>query len=238
MGEWVSIPTPAAPVTANVICWLIMFRRIPMQLSPAKFVQQWGSGIRPLRFAKPMPIFSEATAEFVRSGGFPSFFHLVHFREIDFLEESIPMSTVWHSLHGDEWRMPHSWNAFWKIGTVDYGQPTATLCIEEVSGTIVAIDDEEGPHPLVMTVNSSPMHMAECMRLIRDWYTETNGDLNDPRSIQRLLHLRRLEVFGDGQRSMVHSIRLRRQNAATSDERRCATNRPQDSQRPTNETTG
>ena len=162
---------------------------------PLGFANRWGTGIKPLVF-RPKPFLPNEASRFLYEDGFPTFFRLNSYWEIRFDRECFPLSITWQRIQRDDWKMPHAWNAFWKIGDIEFDQATAWLVIEELTGRILVVDPEVADDP-VSELSSSPIRFAHCMLL----YKECAGNIG-PRAFfaqcrQQLISLSKNVVFND-----------------------------------------
>jgi hypothetical protein len=165
-------------------------------LTPSDFAKRWGSGLQPVTF-RPKPYLPSDSSRFYRDTGFPSCFRIKFYRELKFQTECVPLSIVWQQIQGDEWKMPHSWNAFWKIGDAEFGQATAWLCIEELTGRIVTVDPEVADNP-VLHLSSSPIKLAACMLLYKEWFVNAGSRPIDEQCREHLTVLSEHNAFDDG----------------------------------------
>ena len=157
------------------------------EITTANFKRRWGAGIRKLSFAAK-PYLPDQSNSFLQDAGLPARFRFGTL-SIDFLTDAVTMENVWAEIQGEEWRLPFDWKRFWKIGDVDFGQPTAWLCLEEMSGRIVTIDPQiDTP---ISKVNSSLLQLGKCMLHLREWFKNTKGDLNKGTALAKLLLLRK-----------------------------------------------
>jgi hypothetical protein len=143
---------------------------------PFEFAREWDGELRAIEFPVPMPMLPSSTVRFLHYAGVPKRFHvdtyqMIHF---DFLSTAGNLSNAWPEQMRD-YSFPVGWARFWRIGDITYTQAGAWLCIEELTGHIVAIDvDIDNP---VYLVNSSLAGMMQCMKLIRGWARSTGGAL-------------------------------------------------------------
>ncbi len=145
-------------------------------ISPQEFETQWPGELWKIEFPAPKPLLPTGTVAFLHYAGLPRCYTVdsnVFIVELKFHATAIHLPVVWSTEMGEEWAMPAGWNRFWKIGDVSYGQASAWICIEELTGNIVGIDvDEDKP---IYTVNSSVECLAVCLKCLIDWQRETDG---------------------------------------------------------------
>jgi len=66
-----------------------------------------------------------------------------------------------------DWSFPQEWNRFWRIGNITTTQANAWLCVEELTGRVVAVDvDLDDP---LYVINGSVERRVRCMRVLDDW---------------------------------------------------------------------
>src|SRR5262245_34860574 len=99
----------------------------------------WGGKLRPLQFPVPRPLLPAATISFLHSAGTPKSFRIDAHEKIrvEFATTPANLVDVWKSNVSD-WAFPTGWGRFWRIGDVIYTQAQAWLCVEEVTGRVVA----------------------------------------------------------------------------------------------------
>jgi hypothetical protein len=151
--------------------------------SPFEFAREWGGQLRPVEFPIPRPLLPSATGTFLHYAGVPKSFEVTTYQRIrfDFLTTAVNLASVWESAMRD-YSFPVGWARLWRIGDITYTQAAAWLCIEELSGHIIAVDvDIDDP---LYLVNSSVEGMMRCMRLLRDWARSTGGLLTHAASLQ------------------------------------------------------
>jgi hypothetical protein len=85
---------------------------------------------------------------------------------------AVNLATVWEN-NMQDWSFPVGWAGLWQIGDITYTQAGAWLCIEELSGRIVAIDVDIDDS--LYLVNTSVEGMMRCMKFLRDWARSTGG---------------------------------------------------------------
>ena len=145
-------------------------------MDPNEFAKQWPGDLRPLEFLPPRPMLPTQTVAFLHYAGLPKVFRLRYAQQIDFdfLPRAISMNEIWAAEMTD-FSMPVSWARFWQIGAITYTQAKAWLCIEELTGRIVAIDvDIDDP---VDVVSTSATRMMLSLKHLIDWSRATGGRL-------------------------------------------------------------
>ena len=144
--------------------------------SPFEFVREWGMPLQSLAFHDPRPLLPAATISFLHYAGVPKWFELTTSQttRFDFLSTAINLTEVWNK-EMSEYSLPVAWAGLWRIGDITYTQANAWLCIEEVTGRVVAVDVEINTP--VYPVNGSVEGMMRCMKLIRDWAQSAGGSL-------------------------------------------------------------
>jgi hypothetical protein len=143
---------------------------------PFEFAEAWGGPLRPIEFPAPRPVLPAATVTFLHYAGVPRAFELTTYNEIrfEFRQTAANLAGVWAEEMPDV-SLPVGWAGFWRIGDITYTQAAAWLCIEEVTGRVVAVDVEiDNP---VYLVNGSVEGMMRCMRAVRDWARPAGGSL-------------------------------------------------------------
>jgi hypothetical protein len=141
---------------------------------PFRFAKEWGGNLRPIEFAVPRPMLPANTITFLHYAGVPKRLVIDSNQTIqfDFLSTAGNLASAWPEAMRD-YSFPVGWARFWRIGDITYTQASAWLCIEELTGHIVAIDiDIDNP---VYLVNSSIAGMMQCIKLLRDWVRSANG---------------------------------------------------------------
>jgi hypothetical protein len=149
--------------------------------NPFDFVEEWSGDLRKIEFPVPKPMLPSAAVTFLHFAGLPKSLGVLSYQQIqfDFLLTAINLAGVWQKEMKD-FSFPSSWARFWQIGSITYTQAAAWLCIEELTGRIVAVDvDIDDP---VYVVNDSILGMMRCMKLLRDWVRLTDGSLTQATS--------------------------------------------------------
>lgn len=144
--------------------------------SPFKFSQEWGGGLRPIEFPLPKPMLPSATITFLYYAGVPKRFEVTTYQRIrfDFLATAENLTHVWEREMRD-WSFPVGWAGLWRIGDITYNQAAAWLCVEEVTGHVVAVHAEIDDR--LYCVNGSIEGMVRRMKLVRDWTRSTDGSM-------------------------------------------------------------
>jgi hypothetical protein len=154
--------------------------------SPFEFAKEWGGPLRPIAFSVPKPLLPAETISFLHYAGVPRVFELSTYQIIrfEFLPTAMNLAMAW----GDEMpdcSLPVGWAGLWRIGSITYTQAAAWLCVEELSGRVVAVDVEISP-PLY-PVNGSVEGMMRCMKLVRDWAGSAAGSLTRAGSLDEAI---------------------------------------------------
>jgi hypothetical protein len=113
---------------------------------------------------------------FLHYAGVPRAFVLTTSEHVrfEFLPTAVNLATAW-DLDMQDYSFPAGWGRFWRIGDITYTQAAAWLCVEELTGRVVAIDvDIDDP---VYLVNGSVEAMVRCMKAVRDWAAPAGGSL-------------------------------------------------------------
>lgn len=150
---------------------------------PFEFAREWGGPLRPIEFPVPKPLLPSATVTFLHYAGVPKRFTCQTTR-FDFLTIAENLAAVWAREMRDS-SLPVSWAGLWRIGDITYVQAAAWLCIEELSGRIVAVDVEID-NPLYV-VNRSVGGLMQCMKVVRDWAGWQGGSLARAGSFEELI---------------------------------------------------
>jgi hypothetical protein len=143
---------------------------------PFEVARQWGGHLRPIEFAVPKPMLPASTVSFLHYAGVPTRFEVTTYQQVRFTFSVAAqnLAEVWAAKMPD-WSFPVGWGRFWRIGDITYTQADAWLCIEELSGSVVAVDvDIDDP---MYMVNGSVAALVRCMRLLDDWFRSGNGSL-------------------------------------------------------------
>jgi len=143
---------------------------------PSEFARQWGGRLRPIEFAVPKPLLPSGTIVFLNNAGVPKRFvvETATMTRFDFLATAENLAGVWGRTMRNS-SLPVAWAGLWRIGDITYTQADAWLCIEEVTGRIVAVD--VGINDPVYPVNGSVEGLMRCMKLVRDWAGPAAGSL-------------------------------------------------------------
>jgi hypothetical protein len=117
-----------------------------------------------------------STISFLHYAGVPARFEVTTLQPIQFTfwASAQSLAGVWAARMPD-WSFPAGWGRFWQIGDITYGQADAWLCVEELTGRVVAVDvDLDDP---VYVVNGSVERLVRCMRVLYDWSRSGDGSL-------------------------------------------------------------
>jgi hypothetical protein len=143
---------------------------------PFEFVREWGGRLRPLEFPVPKPLLPSGTVTFLHYAGVPKRFEVTtsQVTRFAFLATAENLAGVWGREMRD-YALPAGWAGLWRIGDITYTQADAWLCLEELTGRVVAVDvDIDNP---VYPVNGSVEGLLRCMKLVRDWAQPAGGSL-------------------------------------------------------------
>jgi hypothetical protein len=144
--------------------------------SPFEFAREWGGRLRPIEFPVPKPLLPSATVAFLHNAGVPRRFEITTYQIIrfDFLTTAENLTRVWER-EMSYLSFPVEWARLWRIGDITYTQAAAWLCIEELTGRVVAVDVDidDALYP----VNGSVEGLLRCMKLVRDWARPAGGSL-------------------------------------------------------------
>ena len=143
---------------------------------PFEVAREWGGLLRPIEFAAPKPMLPASTVSFLHYAGVPTRFEVTTYQPIRFTFSAAArnLAGVWPAQMPD-WSFPVGWGRFWQIGDITYGQADAWLCIEELTGRVVAVDvDIDDP---VYLVNGSVERLVRCLRVMHDWSRPGDGSL-------------------------------------------------------------
>ncbi|WP_020476062.1 SUKH-4 family immunity protein [Zavarzinella formosa] len=144
--------------------------------NPFEAARQWGGLLHPIVFAAPKPLLPASTISFLHYAGVPTRFEVTANQPIRFAftASGQNLAGVWATRMPD-WSLPAGWSRFWQIGDITYGQADAWLCIEELTGRVVAVDvDLDDP---LYVVNGSVERLVRCMRVLYDWSRPGDGSL-------------------------------------------------------------
>lgn len=143
---------------------------------PYEVSRQWNGLLRPIEFAAPKPMLPASTVTFLHHAGVPARFEVTTYQQIQFTFSTGAqnLAEVW-ATQMSGWSFPADWGRLWRIGDITYTQANAWLCIEELTGHVLAVDvDTDNP---VYPVNGSIEHLVRCMRVIYDWAKTGKGSL-------------------------------------------------------------
>lgn len=144
--------------------------------SPFDVAREWDGRLRPIEFPAPKPLLPSSTVTFLHYAGVPTRFELAAQQQIrfEFLTTAANLAGVWARAMPD-YSFPVGWGRLWQIGDITYTQADAWLCIEELTGRVVAVD--VGIDDPLYVVNGSLAGMVRCMRLVYDWGHSSGGSL-------------------------------------------------------------
>ncbi len=136
--------------------------------SPFEVAREWDGRLRPIAFPIPKPLLPSSTVTFLHYAGVPTQFELAAQQRVrfEFMTTAANLAGVWARAMPD-YSFPVGWGRLWQIGEIAYTQAAAWLCIEELTGRVVAVDVDVND-PLYF-VNESVAGMVRCMRLVYDW---------------------------------------------------------------------
>ena len=140
-----------------------------------EFAREWGGRLRPIEFTVPKPLLPAATVSFLHFAGVPKRFEIrtSQITRFDFLATAENLADVWKRQMRD-YSLPVGWAGLWRIGDITYTQAAAWLCIEEVTGCVVAVDVNDN---CLYPVNGSVEGLMRCLKLMRDWARPAGGSL-------------------------------------------------------------
>jgi hypothetical protein len=143
---------------------------------PFEVAREWGGRLRPIEFTVPKPLLPSATVTFLHYAGVPKRFEVTTYQMIrfDFLATAENLAAVWEREMRDS-SFPVGWAGLWRIGDITYTQAAAWLCLEELSGRIVAVNVEIDDH--LYPVNGAVESLVRCMKLVYDWARPARGSL-------------------------------------------------------------
>jgi hypothetical protein len=150
--------------------------------NPIEVAREWDGRLRPIEFAIPKPLLPSATVSFLHYAGLPTRFEIATHEQIrfGFRATAANLAETW-SREMPTWSFPDGWARLWQIGDITYTQATAWLCIEELTGRVVAVDvDIDDP---LSVVNGSVEGMVRCMRVVYDWVRTVGGSLDHVASL-------------------------------------------------------
>jgi hypothetical protein len=148
--------------------------------------REWGGRLRPVVFTTPKLLLPASTISFLHYAGVPTRFEIdAHQRvRFDFLTTTVNLAAVWGDSMPD-YSFPVGWGRLWRIGDITYTQAAAWLCVEELTGRVVAVDvDIDDP---LYPVNGSVEAMVRCMRVLIDWSRSTDGSLAQAAALRSAL---------------------------------------------------
>jgi len=148
-----------------------------LRFDPIEFAKQWEGKLHSLQFTSPEPMLPTATTAFFHYAGIPKSFSLCTYQEFrfDFLTKAENLAEEWKKVMAGV-SMPVGWKRFWRFGDITYTQGGAWLCIEELTGRIVAIDvDLDDP---LYTINVSVSQLMECFRQLLLWSKNSAGAIS------------------------------------------------------------
>jgi hypothetical protein len=153
---------------------------------PCDVAAEWDGHLRPIEFTTPKPLLPAATVSFLHFAGVPTRFEVTSYQIVrfEFLTTPANLADTW-SREMPDYSFPAGWGRLWQIGDITYTQAAAWLCVEELSGRLVAVDVEiDDPQ---YTVNESIEGMVRCMRVLYDWAQATGGSLAHVASLRSAL---------------------------------------------------
>jgi hypothetical protein len=115
--------------------------------------------------------------QFLHSAGLPARFEVVTYQRTVFTFSTAgkTLAGMWAS-HMPDYSFPADWARLWWFGDIDSTQASAWLCLEELTGRIVAVDvDREDP---LFVVDTSVVALVRCMGLIHSFAQSNDGSLN------------------------------------------------------------
>jgi SUKH-4 immunity protein len=141
-----------------------------------EFAREWGGRLRPIEFPVPKPLLPSGTVSFLHFAGVPKRLEVTTCQTVrfDFLATAENLADMWKRKMRD-WSLPIGWAGLWRIGDITYTQAHAWLCIEEMTGRVVAVD--VGIDIPVYPVNGSVEGLMRCLKLVRDWALPARGSL-------------------------------------------------------------
>jgi hypothetical protein len=143
---------------------------------PFEVAREWDGRLRPIEFAVPKPLLPSDTVRFLHFAGVPTRFGITADEQVrfEFLATAANLGEVW-ARDMPEYSFPVGWGRLWRIGDITYTQAAAWLCIEELTGRVVAVDvDIDDP---LHVINGSVEGMVRCMRMLYDWFRSAGGSL-------------------------------------------------------------
>ncbi len=143
---------------------------------PFEVARQWAGVLRPIEFAAPKPMLPASSVTFLHYAGLPTRFQVTTYQQIRFTLSAAAenLAGVWAAQMPD-WSFPVGWGRLWRIGDITYTQASAWLCVEELTGRVVAVDvDIDAP---LYVVNGSIERLVRCTRVLYDWSQPGDGSL-------------------------------------------------------------
>src|SRR5688572_11686561 len=136
----------------------------------------WPGSLAKIDFEPPKPVLPSGTITYLYFAGLPRSFQITGSQLVTFqmLSTAVHLGKTWNNVMEDkDLSMPFDWARFWRIGDITYTQASAWLCIEEVTGSIYAIDvDVDDP---VYLVNHSLANLVSSMLHWIQWCERTGG---------------------------------------------------------------
>jgi hypothetical protein len=153
---------------------------------PFEVAREWDGRLRPIEFSVPKPLLPAQTVTFLRHAGVPTRFEVAAHQQVrfEFVTTAANLASVW-AREMPDYSFPVGWGRLWRIGDIKYTQAAAWLCVEELSGRIVAVDvDIDDP---LYVVNGSVAGMVRCMRVLYNWARSAGGSLAHAASLASAL---------------------------------------------------
>lgn len=141
-----------------------------------EILRQWGGPLHSIEFIGPKPLLPSSTVTFLHFAGVPTRFEVVTYQQVrfDFLAAAENLAEVWAAQMPD-WSFPVGWARLWRIGDITCSQSAAWLCIEELTGRVVAVDvDIDDP---LYVVNESVEGLVWCFQGLYEWSRSSGGSL-------------------------------------------------------------
>jgi hypothetical protein len=149
---------------------------------PFEVAREWGGRLRRIEFPVPKPLLPSSTLSFLHYAGVPTRFEVIADQQtrFEFLETPANLAGFW-TREMPDWSFPVGWGRLWRIGDITYTQAAAWLCIEELTGRVVAVDvDIDDP---LYVVNGSVEGMVRCMWVVYDWARSSGGAVAGAQSL-------------------------------------------------------
>jgi SUKH-4 immunity protein len=145
-------------------------------VDPFEVASEWNGRLRRIEFTVPKPLLPSSTVTFLHYAGVPTRFEIAAQEQVrfEFLAVAENLAAIW-AREMAQCSLPVGWGGLWHIGDITYTQAHAWLCIEELSGRVLAVDVEIDDSLYV--VNGSVAGMVRCMRVIDDWARSAGGSL-------------------------------------------------------------